>query len=99
MNNKEKLQLAKQLERLGVDVIEAGFAASSPGDFESVQTIANEIKDSSVAVLARTVKTDIDKGWEAIKNAASPRIHTFIATSDIHMRYKLKMDPKDVADR
>lgn len=99
MNNKEKLQLAKQLERLKVDIIEAGFAASSPGDFESVQTIANEIKESAVAVLARAVKNDIDKGWEAIQNAAYPRIHTFIATSDIHMRYKLKMEPEDVISR
>ncbi|MBF7096692.1 2-isopropylmalate synthase [Alkalibacter sp. M17DMB] len=99
MNNREKLQLAKQLEKLQVDVIEAGFAASSQGDFESVRSIANEIKSSGVAVLARAVKNDIDRGWEAVKNAAFPRIHTFIATSDIHMKYKLKMDPEDVIKR
>ncbi|NTW71639.1 MAG: 2-isopropylmalate synthase [Eubacteriaceae bacterium] len=99
MNNKEKLQFAKQLERLNVDVIEAGFAASSPGDFESVKSIAEEMKNSTVAVLARAMKNDIDKGWEAVKNAVSPRIHTFIATSDIHMQYKLKMAPEDVVKR
>jgi len=99
MNNKEKLQMAKQLEKLKVDFIEAGFAASSPGDFESVKSIAEGIKNSGVAVLARAVKNDIDKGWEAVKNAANPRIHTFIATSDIHMKYKLKMDPEDVIKR
>lgn len=96
MNIKEKILLAKQLERLGVDVIEAGFAASSEGDFQSVQMIANEIKDSTVAVLARAVKGDIDKAWEAVKGAAKPRIHTFIATSDIHMKYKLKKDPEEI---
>ncbi|TJX14435.1 2-isopropylmalate synthase [Tissierella creatinini] len=96
MNIKEKILLAKQLEKLGVDVIEAGFAASSEGDFESVQMIANEVKNSTVAVLARAVKGDIDKAWEAVKGATKPRIHTFIATSDIHMKYKLKMEPEDV---
>lgn len=99
MNKREKLILAKQLERLGVDVIEAGFAAASVGDFESVQMIANEIKNSTVAVLSRTVKEDIDRAWEAVKGAARPRIHTFIATSDIHMKYKLKMEPEEVIKR
>ncbi len=99
MNMKEKLLLAKQLEKLGVDVIEAGFAASSEGDFKSVEIIANEIKTSTVAVLARTVKGDIEKAWEAVKGAAKPRIHTFIATSDIHMKYKLKMEPQEVIKR
>lgn len=99
MNKKEKLLLAKQMEKLGVDVIEAGFAASSQGDFESVQMIANEIKDSTVAVLARTVESDITRAWEAVKNAEKPRIHTFIATSSIHMEYKLKMEPEDVIKR
>ncbi|MFZ7132894.1 MAG: 2-isopropylmalate synthase [Eubacteriales bacterium] len=99
MNLKEKLQMAKQLERLKVDIIEAGFAASSPGDFEAVECIANEIKDCTVAVLARTVQRDIDQGWEAIKNAVNPRIHTFIATSDIHMQYKLKVKPEQVIER
>lgn len=99
MNMKEKLLLAKQLEKMGVDVIEAGFAASSQGDFQSVQMIANEIKNSTVAVLARTVKDDIDKAWDAVKDAKKPRIHTFIATSDIHMEYKLRMSPEEVIKR
>lgn len=99
MNKREKLLLAKQLEKLGVDVIEAGFAAASPGDFESVQLIAKEIKNSTVAVLSRTVKEDIEKAWEAVKEAKKPRIHTFIATSDIHMKYKLKMEPEEVVKR
>lgn len=99
MNLREKLLLAKQLEKLGVDVIEAGFAASSQGDFQSVQAIAREIKNSTVAVLARTVKDDIDKAWDAVKGAAKPRIHTFIATSPIHIEYKLKMSPEEVIDR
>ena len=99
MNIKEKLLLAKQLEKMGVDVIEAGFAASSEGDFNSVQMIANEIKDSTVAVLARVVKNDIDKAWEAVKGAAKPRIHTFIATSPIHMEYKLKMTAEEVIEK
>lgn len=99
MNKREKLMLAKQLEKMGVDVIEAGFAAASPGDFESVKLIADEIKESTVAVLARTVKEDIDKAWNAVKGAPKPRIHTFIATSPIHMEYKLKMQPEDVMKR
>lgn len=99
MNQREKLMLAKQLEKLGVDVIEAGFAAASEGDFQSVRSIAQEIKDSTVAVLARTTKGDIDRAWEAVKVASKPRIHTFIATSDIHMEYKLKMSPEEVMER
>ena len=99
MNKREKLLLAKQLERLGVDVIEAGFAASSDGDFESIKEIASEIKNSTVAVLARTTKSDIDRAYESVKKAKKPRIHTFIATSDIHMEYKLKMTPEEVAQR
>lgn len=99
MDKREKLILAKQLERLGVDVIEAGFAAASEGDFESIREIASEIKDSTIAVLARTVKGDIDKAYEAVKMAERPRIHTFIATSDIHMEYKLKMTKEEVMQR
>lgn len=99
MNNREKLLLAKQLERLGVDVIEAGFAAASPGDFESIQGIAKEIKKSKIAVLARASKGDIDKAWESIKDAAKPRIHVFLATSEIHMKYKLKMAPREVVKK
>ena len=96
MNKREKLILAKQLQRLGVDVIEAGFAAASEGDFESVQAIADEIKNSTVAVLARAIKSDVDRAWEAVKDAAKPRIHIFLATSPIHMEYKLKKKPDEV---
>jgi len=96
MNVAEKLRLASQLEKLGVDVIEAGFPASSQGDFESVQAISAKIKNIQVAGLARTSKDDIDKAWGAIKGAAKPRIHTFLATSDIHMKHKLKMDRDEV---
>lgn len=99
MNMREKLLLAKQIEKLGVDVIEAGFAAASQGDFDSVKAIADEIKTSTVAVLCRTVKEDIDRGWEAVKSANKPRIHTFIATSPIHMEYKLKMKPEQVIEK
>ncbi|NLL81840.1 MAG: 2-isopropylmalate synthase [Tissierellia bacterium] len=99
MNQKEKLLLARQLEKLGVDVIEAGFAASSPGDFQSVNAIAKEIKNSTVAVLARAVKDDITKAWEAVKEAKRPRIHTFIATSDVHMEYKLRMTHEEVINK
>ncbi len=99
MNLQEKIQLARQLERLKVDVIEAGFAIASPGDFKSVKAIAETIKDCTVTSLARANEKDIDKAAEALKNAADPRIHTFIATSDIHMKYKLKMSPEDVLER
>lgn len=98
MNAKEKLEMAKQLERLGVDVMEAGFAASSPGDFDSVKTIAETVKNCSVASLARAVAGDIERAGEAVKNAAAPRIHTFIATSPIHMKYKLMMEPDAVIE-
>ncbi len=99
MNHKEKLEMAKQLERLNVDIIEAGFAASSPGDFNSVKSIADSLKNCTVASLARALENDIDRAYEAVKGAASPRIHTFIATSPIHMQYKLQMAPEEVADR
>ncbi len=99
MNKKEKVRLAIQLERLGVDVMEAGFPASSVGDFESVSLIAKQIKNSEVAALARANKKDIDRAWEAIKTAKYPRIHTFIASSDIHMKYKLKMSREEILKR
>ncbi len=89
MNLGEKVRLARQLERLGVDIIEAGFPAASRGDFESVAEIAASVKECQVAGLCRSVKSDIDAAWGAVKSAAQPRIHTFIATSDIHMKYKL----------
>ena len=99
MNLAKKLQVASQLERLGVDIIEAGFAISSPGDFESVKSIAELVKNCSVASLSRALEKDIDCAWEAVKNAADPRIHTFIATSPVHMEYKLKMSPEQVIER
>ena len=91
MSLKEKIQIAKQLEKLGVDVIEAGFAISSNEDFESISEIAKTIKNASVASLARAAKPDIDRAWDAVRHAKKPRIHIFIATSDIHLEYKLKM--------
>ncbi len=90
MNIHEKLEIAKHLECLKVDVIEAGFAVASKEDFEAIKTIAKSIKGSSVAALARTLSKDVDTAWEAVKSAKQPRIHIFIATSDIHMRHKLK---------
>lgn len=99
MNLKEKIEVARCLERLKVDVIEAGFAIASPGDFESVQTIARTVKDCSVASLARATVKDIDCAWDAVKEAADPRIHLFIATSPLHMEYKLKMTPEQVLER
>jgi len=99
LNLQEKLEIAKQLERLGVDIIEAGFAAASPGDFEAVSAVAREIKNSTVASLARSSKEDIDRAWEAVKNAVQPRLHVFLATSPIHMKYKLKMTPEEVIER
>ncbi|MDQ2085150.1 2-isopropylmalate synthase [Herbivorax sp. ANBcel31] len=99
LNIHEKLEIAWQLEKLGVDVIEAGFAIASPGDFEAVKAISENVKNVSVASLCRAVEKDIDRAWEAVKGAKSPRIHTFIATSDIHMKYKLKMSEEKVLER
>ena len=96
MNTAEKLRLAIQLEKLGVDIIEAGFPAASGGDFEAVSQIAAKLKKTEIAGLARANKDDIDAAWGAIKHAANPRIHTFIATSDIHLEYKLKMSRDEV---
>ncbi|MCF0141091.1 MAG: 2-isopropylmalate synthase [Mogibacterium sp.] len=98
MNLKEKIEVAKCLERLKVDIIEAGFAISSPGDFESVKTVAEIIKDCQVASLARSVEKDIDAAYEAVKGAADPRIHVFLATSPLHMQYKLKMTEDQVVE-
>ena len=96
MNTAEKVRLATQLEKLGVDVLEAGFPAASPGDFEAVQAISRKVSKVQVAGLARTSKEDIDRAWGAIKEASHPRIHTFIATSDIHLKHKLKMNRDEV---
>ena len=96
MNTEEKLILARQLEKLGVDIIEAGFPIASEGDFDAVRQIAREIKKSQVAGLARANKVDIDRAWQAIKGAAHPRIHTFISSSDIHLKYQLKKSREQV---
>lgn len=98
LNQLEKLEIAKQLERFGVDIMEAGFPASSQGDFEGVRKIAQTIKNSSVTGLARATKSDIDIAWEALKDAAEPRLHVFLATSPIHMTYKLKKTPDQVLE-
>ncbi|PIN20558.1 Alpha-isopropylmalate synthase/homocitrate synthase [Handroanthus impetiginosus] len=105
MTAKEKLDIARQLARLGVDIIEAGFPASSDADFEAVKLIAREVGNADsnhvpvICGLARCNKRDIDKAWEAVKCAKKPRIHTFIATSEIHMKYKLKMTPEQVIEK
>jgi 2-isopropylmalate synthase len=99
MTREEKLRVARQLERLRVDVIEAGFAASSNGDFEAVKSIADHIKDSTVCSLARANDRDISRAAEALKGAARSRIHTFIATSPLHMEKKLRMSPEQVHEQ
>jgi 2-isopropylmalate synthase len=106
MTTPEKLEVARILARMGVDVLEAGFPAASPDDLEAVRRIAQEIGASSadkncpiICGLARAVQRDIDKAWEAVQDAAHPRIHTFLATSDIHMKYKLKMERSEVLSR
>src|SRR5208282_5762246 len=87
----EKLRMARQLDRLGVDVIEAGFPVASQGDFEAARAVAREVRRPKIAALARTGRDDITRAWQAIEHAARPRIHTFLATSDIHLQYKLKI--------
>jgi 2-isopropylmalate synthase len=99
MTKEEKLRIAKALEKMRVDVIEAGFPIASPGDFESVQAIARTIKDSTICGLARALEKDIDRAGEALKEANSGRIHTFIATSPIHMEQKLRMSPDKVVEQ
>src|SRR5271163_3895290 len=92
----EKLEIAQQLARLGVDVIEAGFPITSPGDSESVQAIAREVQGPVICGLARTSAQDIEAAWQAVKDSGRPRIHTFIATSDIHIERKLQTTREDV---
>src|SRR5512146_504719 len=98
MTRDEKVRIAKQLERLRVDVIEAGFAASSPGDFEAIRAVVAAVRDSTVCSLARANDNDVKRAGEAIRGAAAGRIHTFIATSPIHMQHKLRMEPDAVLD-
>ncbi|RLA16280.1 MAG: 2-isopropylmalate synthase, partial [Gammaproteobacteria bacterium] len=98
MTRDEKVRIARALERLRVDVIEAGFPAASDGDFAAVQAVAEAVKESTVCGLARALDRDIDRAGEALKKAESSRIHTFIATSPIHMQMKLKMSPEQVIE-
>src|SRR5437764_1898512 len=96
LNTAEKLEIAHQLARLGVDVIEAGFPIASPGDFEAVQAISREVEGPIVAGLARVNPGDVDRAWEAVKDAERPRIHTFVSTSDIHIEHQLQGTREDV---
>src|SRR6202049_2696814 len=96
LNKQEKLEIAHQLARLGVDVIEAGFPITSPGDFESVQAIAREVEGPVICGLARTSKQDVEAAWNAVRDSERPRIHTFISTSDIHIEHQLRSTREDV---
>src|SRR2546427_115359 len=99
MNPDEKLMVAKQLARLGVDIIEAGFAYSSPGDFEAVRRIAQEVEGPTICSLARARPEDIDRAWEALKGAPKVRIHTFISTSDIHLKHQFRLTREQARER
>ena len=99
MTKDEKIRIGKALEKMKVDVIEAGFAAASPGDFEAIQAVAENVKDSRICSLARAVDRDLEHAAEALKKANMARIHTFIATSPIHMQHKLRMEPDQVIER
>src|ERR687887_641 len=96
LNRTEKLEIAQQLARLGVDIIEAGFPISSPGDFEAVQAIAREVHGPVIAGLARANAQDVDAAWNAVKDSERPRIHAFISTSDIHIEHQLQSSREDV---
>ena len=98
MNLLEKVSMARQLEKLGVDIIEAGFPIASEGDFEAVKAVSEECRNVTVAALCRTIDGDINRAAEALKKAANPRIHTFLATSDIHLEYKLKKTRSEVLE-
>ena len=99
MNVEEKLRMARQLDRLGVDVIEAGFPIASDGDFEAVQAIAASVRRPTIAGLARAKREDIERAWQALRHAARPRIHVFLATSDIHLQYKLKVSRQQCVEQ
>jgi 2-isopropylmalate synthase len=98
LDSDQKVAIATQLARLGVDIIEAGFPVSSPGDFEAVRRVAQEVEGPTIAALARANPTDVDRAWEAIREAAFPRIHVFLATSRIHMEHKLRMSEDQVLE-
>src|SRR5947209_9572330 len=99
MNLAEKLEVAHALKELGVDVLEAGFPIASPGDFESVQAIARQVEGPIICGLARCNPEDIDRAWEAVRDAAKPRIHVFLATSAIHREFKLRMAKEEIIER
>ena len=99
MTSQEKLRIAHQLDRLGVDVLEAGFPVSSDGDFSAVQAIARDIRRPVIAALSRSRREDIDCAWQALKSAVRPRIHTFLATSEIHLQHKLKMSRRECLEQ
>jgi 2-isopropylmalate synthase len=99
MNVEEKVIIAKQLARLGVDIIEAGFAYSSPGDFDAISRIAQEVEGPTICSLARARPEDIDRAWESLKAAAKPRIHTFLSTSDIHLKYQFRLTREEALKR
>ncbi len=98
LNVEEKLEIARALDRMKVDIIEAGFPASSPGDLESVTAIAKELRGPVIAGLARAVPPDVDACWEAVQHAAQPRIHVFLSTSDIHLMHQLEKDKDKVLE-
>src|SRR5512135_3881876 len=99
MNTREKVMLAKQLARLGVDIIEAGFAYSSPGDFEAIKAIGNEVEGPVICSLARAREEDIRSAWEALKDAPRRRIHTFHSTSDIHLKHQFRVSREEALKR
>ena len=99
MNLTEKVEIARALADLGVDIIEAGFPIASPGDFESVRDVASNVRGVTICGLARCNDADIDRAWEALKGAEHPRIHVFLATSAIHREFKLKMDKDEIVQR
>jgi 2-isopropylmalate synthase len=98
LNVQEKLEIARQLERLRVDIIEAGFPISSPGDFEAVRLIAKEVRTPVICALARAHPDDIDRAWEAVKEAAHPRLHVFLSASDIHLLHQLKKSREEILE-
>src|SRR5262245_2941542 len=99
MNLSEKLEIAHVLKDLGVDIIEAGFPIASPGDFEAVQAIAEQVEGPIICGLARCNAADIDRAWEALRSAGRPRIHVFLATSAIHREFKLRMAKEEIVRR
>ena len=99
MTAPEKVRLAQELDRLGVDVIEAGFPIASDGDFQAVQTVACEVRRPVIAALARCCRDDIERAWQALAGAAHPRVHTFLATSDIHLQHKLKISRRECIEQ